>query len=66
MDFGPVDVIRFAEAFGGNGLRIERPDEISSTPKKALAMEGPGLVRVPVDYRDNHSLMEIVHPDAFN
>ncbi len=68
VDFGPVDVdiVRFAEAFGAKGLRIERPEEIAPTLKKALAMEGPVLVGVPVDYRDNHRLMEIVHPEALN
>jgi acetolactate synthase-1/2/3 large subunit len=66
VKLGPVDLVRFAEAFGAKGLRIERPDEISSTLKKALAMQGPVLVGVPVDYRDNHRLMEIVHPEALN
>jgi len=66
VKLGPVDIVRFAEAFGAKGLRIESPDEISSTLKKALAMQGPVLVGVPVDYRDNHRLMEIVHPDALN
>jgi acetolactate synthase-1/2/3 large subunit len=63
---GPVDVVRFAEAFGAKGLRIEQPDQISSTIKKALEMQGPVLVGVPVDYRDNHRLMEIVQPEAFD
>jgi hypothetical protein len=27
-------------------------------------MEGPVLVGEPVDYRENHRLMEIVHPEA--
>jgi acetolactate synthase-1/2/3 large subunit len=63
---GPVDVVRFAEAFGAHGLRIERPEEISSTLKKALAMQGPIIVGVPVDCRDNHRLMEDVHPEALN
>ena len=27
MKLGPVDIVRFAEAFGGKGLRTERPDE---------------------------------------
>jgi hypothetical protein len=40
--------------------------EGSSTLKKALTMQGPVLVSVPVDYRDNHRLMEIVHPEALN
>ena len=66
VKLGPVDIVGFAEAFGAKGLRIERPDEISSTLKEALAMEGPVLVGVPVDYRDNHRLMEIMHPEALN
>ena len=66
VDFGPVDVVRFAEAFGAKGLMIETPDQISSTIKKALAMPGPVIVGVPVDYRDNHQFMEIVHPSALN
>jgi acetolactate synthase-1/2/3 large subunit len=66
VDFGPVDVVRFAEAFGAKGLRIETPDQISPTLKRALAMQGPVIVGVPVDYRDNHQLMEIVHPSALN
>jgi acetolactate synthase I/II/III large subunit len=66
VTLGPVDVVRFAEAFGARGLKIERPEEISSTLKKALAMQGPVIVGVPVDYRDNHRLMENVHPDALN
>jgi acetolactate synthase I/II/III large subunit len=66
VDLGPVDVVRFAEAFGAKGLRIETPDQIASTLKKALAMQGPVIVGVPVDYRDNHQFMEIVHPEALN
>jgi acetolactate synthase-1/2/3 large subunit len=66
VDFGPVDVVRFAEAFGAKGLRIESSDEISSTLKKALEMQGPVIIGVPVDYRDNHRLMEIVHADALD
>jgi acetolactate synthase-1/2/3 large subunit len=66
VDFGPVDVVRFAEAFGAKGLRIETSNQISSTMKKALALPGPVIVGVPVDYRDNHQFMEMVHPSALN
>jgi thiamine pyrophosphate-dependent acetolactate synthase large subunit-like protein len=62
VDFGPVDVVRFAEAFGAKRLRIETPDQISSIIQKALAMQGPVIIGVTVDYRDNHQFMEIVHP----
>ena len=66
VDFGPVDVVRFAEAFGAKGLRIDRPDQIAPTLRKALEMQGPVLVGVPVDYRDNQQLMGIVHPGVLN
>ena len=64
--FGPVDVVRFAEAFGAQGLKIETPDQVAPTLKKALAMQGPVVVGIPVDYRDNHRLMEMVHPGVLN
>jgi acetolactate synthase-1/2/3 large subunit len=66
IDLGPVDVVRFAEAFGAKGLRIETPGQITSTIKKALEMSGPVIIGVPVDYRDNHKLMEMVHFSALN
>jgi acetolactate synthase-1/2/3 large subunit len=64
--FGPVDVAAFAESFGARGMRIREPDQIARTLKKALATDGPVVIGIPVDYRDNHRLMEIVHPSALN
>jgi acetolactate synthase-1/2/3 large subunit len=66
VEFGPIDVVTFAESFGAKGLMIRKPDEIATTLKRALALEGPVVVGIPVDYRDNHRLMEIVHPNALN
>jgi acetolactate synthase I/II/III large subunit len=66
VDFGPVDVVRFAEAFGAKGLKIETPDQISFTIKNALEMQGPVIIGVEVDYRDNYRFMEIMHPDVLD
>jgi len=66
VEFGPVDVIRFAEACGARGFMIEKPDQIVPTLKQALALQGPVVIGIPVDYRDNHKLMEIVHPTVLN
>jgi acetolactate synthase-1/2/3 large subunit len=66
VDFGPVDVIRFAESFGAKGIKIETPDQISFTIKKALEMQGPVIIAVEVDYRDNYRFMEIMHPDVLD
>jgi hypothetical protein len=57
---------RSHQAFGAKGLRIERPNQIAPTLKRALAMQGPVVVGIPVDYRDNHRLMEILHPSVLN
>jgi acetolactate synthase-1/2/3 large subunit len=45
---------------------IRNPDQIATTLKQALALEGPVVVGIPVDYRDNHRLMEMVHPNTLN
>ena len=58
--------MKFAEAFGAKGFMIESPDQISTVLKNALEMQGPVVVGVPVDYRDNHQLMEMVHPSAID
>jgi acetolactate synthase-1/2/3 large subunit len=66
VEFGPVDIKRYAEAFGAHGLKINSADEIAPTLKQALEMQGPVLIGVPVDYRDNYQLMEMVYPDALD
>jgi acetolactate synthase-1/2/3 large subunit len=42
VDFGPVDVVRFAEAFGAKGLKTETARFGDSTIKKALGNASPG------------------------
>jgi acetolactate synthase-1/2/3 large subunit len=66
VEFGPVDVVRLAESFGAKGMMVRQPEELAATLKRALEMAGPVVVGIPVDYRDNHRLMEIVHPGALN
>jgi Thiamine pyrophosphate enzyme, C-terminal TPP binding domain len=66
VDFGRVDVVLFAQSFGAHGLRIDTPDQIAPTLEQALAMQGPVVIGIPVDYRDNHQLAEIVHPTVLN
>jgi acetolactate synthase-1/2/3 large subunit len=66
VEFGPVDVVRLAESFGAKGMMIRQPEEIATTLKRALEIAGPVVVGIPVDYRDNHRLMEMVHPSALN
>ncbi|MGA7110417.1 MAG: acetolactate synthase AlsS [Terracidiphilus sp.] len=66
VDFGPVDIVRYAEAFGAAGFMVETPNQIGPTLKKAFEIPGPVLVGVHVDYRDNHKLFENVHEHLLN
>jgi acetolactate synthase-1/2/3 large subunit len=61
VTLGPVDYVKYAEAFGATGLQIQRPDEIAPTLHKAFDTPGPVLVGVHVDYRDSVKLFEDVH-----
>jgi len=58
--FGPVDPVKYAEAFGARGFMIQSPDQITSVLKQAFDTPGPVLIGVHVDYRDNHKLFEEV------
>jgi acetolactate synthase I/II/III large subunit len=67
VDFGPVDVVKYAEAFGATGLMIRSPEEITPVLKRALDYhKGPVLIGVHVDYRDNHKLFAMVNEDRFH
>jgi acetolactate synthase-1/2/3 large subunit len=59
-DFGPVDPVKYAEAFGAKGLMIPSPDQIPSVMKQAFDIPGPVLVGVHVDDRDNRKMFEQV------
>jgi acetolactate synthase I/II/III large subunit len=64
--FGPVDVVKFAESMGARGFQVSSPDEVAPVLKKAMAMDGPVLIGVPVDYRDNQGLMAAMHADVIH
>jgi acetolactate synthase I/II/III large subunit len=58
---GPVDVVKYAEAFGATGLFIQRPGDIVPTLRQAFDTPGPVLIGVNVDYRDSPELFTAPH-----
>ncbi len=66
VDLGPVDVVKFAESMGARGLLIEGPDQVAPALREAMDTPGPVIVGVPVDYRDNPSLMTALHEDVLH
>lgn len=66
IDFGPVDFVKYAQAFGATGLMIDTPENIGLVMKTAFNTAGPVIVCVHVDYSDNHKLFEMVKGDNFH
>jgi acetolactate synthase-1/2/3 large subunit len=66
VDFGPIDIVKYAEAFGAVGFMVESPGQIGIILKKAFEIPGPVLIGMRVDYRDNHKLFEKVHEHLLN
>jgi len=56
VHFGNVDIVKFAESFGAQGLRINHADELMPILKQAFSLQGPVLIDVPIDYTDNQEL----------
>ena len=66
VDLGPVDVVKYAEAFGATGMRIKAANEIAPILRKAFATPGPVLIDVPIDYRDNSTLFEMMQTGSLH
>jgi acetolactate synthase-1/2/3 large subunit len=51
--FENPDLVALAESFGLAGLRVESADQVTPTLRKALALDVPSVVEIPIDYREN-------------
>jgi len=58
VEFGNPDFVDYARSFGIAGFRPDSADELLPTLRRALDVDGPSLVEVPIDYRENLRLTE--------
>ena len=58
VQFGNPDFVAYAQAFGIAGFRPESADDLYPTLMRALETDGPAVVEVPIDYRENLRLTE--------
>ncbi|MED3657650.1 acetolactate synthase AlsS [Bacillus velezensis] len=65
VDFGNIDIVKYAESFGATGLRVESPEQLADVLKKGLNTEGPVIIDIPVDYSDNVHLSSDMLPKQF-
>jgi acetolactate synthase-1/2/3 large subunit len=61
VNFGPVDFKAYAEAFGAAGFSVNSAAELETVLRRAMDVNGPAVVAIPVDYSDNPLLMGQLH-----
>ena len=58
LAFGNPDFMKLAEAFGWDGFYCDQSKDLKGVLEQAFACDGPALVVVPIDYRENALLTE--------
>ncbi|MDM0108421.1 acetolactate synthase large subunit [Variovorax sp. J22R24] len=57
LTFGNPDFVKYAEAYGAKGRRVESAEALVSTLEAAFSEGGVQLVTVPVDYSENSRVL---------
>ena len=57
VEFGPIDFKAYAEACGAVGFAVQSVEDLRPMLRKAMEIQGPVVVAIPVDYADNYKLM---------
>jgi acetolactate synthase-1/2/3 large subunit len=58
VEFGNPDFVALARSFGMPAFRADGSGGLAASLRDALAVDGPALVEVPIDYRENLRLTE--------
>lgn len=66
VSFGPINFKAYAESFGAAGFAVTCAEDLRATLRAAMAVSGPAVVAIPVDYSDNHLLMEQLRPEMLS
>jgi acetolactate synthase-1/2/3 large subunit len=56
VEFGNPDLVAYARSFGLPAWQVEQADDFQPLLQRALALDGPSLIVVPVDARENQRL----------
>lgn len=55
-EFNEIDFVSIAKAFGAQGLKVERPEDIASTLREALDFNGPVIIEAIIDPEEKFPL----------
>jgi acetolactate synthase-1/2/3 large subunit len=57
LDYGNPDFVKYAQAYGAEGHRLESTEQLAGILKNCLDSPGVHLVEVPVDYSENERVL---------
>ncbi len=57
LDFQNPDFVKYAEAYGAHGHRVESADQLAPLVEQCQTTAGVHLIDVPVDYSDNDRVL---------
>ena len=57
LDFTNPDFVKYAEAYGANGYRVTKTDDLAELLQKTLNAPGVHLIEVPIDYSENERVL---------
>lgn len=66
VQLGSVDFVKLAESLGAKGFKVTDAEALPGVVDKGLAMDGPVVIQVMVDYSDNHKLFEDALEHSFH
>ncbi len=58
VEFGNPDFVDYARSFGIAGYRVTAAEDLRAVLRQALDHDGPSVVDIPIDYRENLRLTE--------
>ena len=57
LDYGNPDFVKYAEAYGARGIRIENTENFLPILTEALDSKGVTVIELPVDYSENEKVL---------
>ena len=57
LDYGNPDFVKYAEAYGAHGHRLQATDQLPALLEECLSGQGVHLVEIPVDYSENKKVL---------
>eukprot|EP00163_Fabomonas_tropica_P018664 TRINITY_DN3305_c0_g1_i3.p1 TRINITY_DN3305_c0_g1~~TRINITY_DN3305_c0_g1_i3.p1 ORF type:complete len:157 (-),score=35.65 TRINITY_DN3305_c0_g1_i3:657-1106(-) len=58
LDYRNPDFVKYAQAYGAHGHRVERTEDLEPMIVKAAEQGGVHLIEVPIDYSENTKFTE--------